>query len=691
MKTQMLGNYVRPDSLDFRDRIFRPTLIEVPSVIPLERYQAVGAPILSQVPASATTRALVRRALLSSTSAASPHSTAWACTGFALATVAHYLLRRRVTHPDATHVSEAMFFEMARRYDDYTGERYLGSSARGAMKGWYLHGICSQALWPFRQDRGDRHLTVARAEDAESRPLGAYFRVNHKDLVAMHCALAEVGVLFAVTRVHRGWLDARSLDGCIPKSDKVLGSHAIAIVAYDNRGFWIQNSWGPAWGAGGFGHLSYDDWLSHGVDAWVARLGVPTYLDEPSSAARITASAPGSSRMEVMRHLRSHLVRIHPDGRLQSSDVYGTSLQDLDTIFDEAIPLTTKPWKGRKRLLLYAGAGLGTRSQEIQRSVADYRAALLGQNIYTLSFIWRTGIWDALGEALRRPLGQRQPDSALGSDTDFLLDRLDDAIEPLARQQGGKLQWDEVKRTATQSTALAEGAVRLTLERLAALVRRDRSLEIHVVAHSAGALLMAPAIQLLTSRGRITSGPMKGRLGLDVPVHSCTLWAPACTTDLFHRTYYQAIEARRIRRFLLMTLTEQAEQADNVSGIYRKSLLCLISNALEDEPRVPDPADDRDDADGTEIMGMTKYVRRYAEFQRLLRRKSVTWMQSPSAVGTRGRDSSIPVAARRHGDFDDDGGTLLTTLGLILNRPSGHVRFQTNRSASASEKFRRSL
>ena len=63
----------------------------------------------------------------------------------------------------------------------------------------------------------------------------------------MHCALAEVGVLYAVVNVHKGWPAAKAKDGAIPPSDKILGSHAVAIVAYDERGFWIQNSWGPSW------------------------------------------------------------------------------------------------------------------------------------------------------------------------------------------------------------------------------------------------------------------------------------------------------------------------------------------------------------------------------------------------------------------------------------------------------------
>ena len=168
-----LGFFVRPDSLDFRDRIFQPTLVEVPSEIPLSIYQRFNVPVLNQLGAGVSGRANVRKKLRASAAGASPHSTAWACTGFALSTVVHYLLRRRTTHADHTIVSEAMLFEMARRYDDYTGEQYL-DRAHVARCG---DGTCTASvrreLWPFRQGRQDRRLTAVRAADAGTRPLGA--------------------------------------------------------------------------------------------------------------------------------------------------------------------------------------------------------------------------------------------------------------------------------------------------------------------------------------------------------------------------------------------------------------------------------------------------------------------------------------------------------------------------------------
>ena len=51
-----------------------------------------------------------------------------ACTGFALAAVINFLLHRRSIR---RRVSPRMLYELARRYDEWPGEDYEGSSARG--------------------------------------------------------------------------------------------------------------------------------------------------------------------------------------------------------------------------------------------------------------------------------------------------------------------------------------------------------------------------------------------------------------------------------------------------------------------------------------------------------------------------------------------------------------------------------
>ena len=172
---------VRRDTLDFRDRMFEATLIEVPTHIPLSAWRKLRVPVLDQgrkAPAPAL---------------AWPPSPTICCS------------RRKVV-PDSEPVSARMLYEMARRYDEWPGENYSGSSARGAMKGWHKHGVCREDDWPYRlRSKDPEGLTQARTADAMRRPLGAYLRVNHQDLVAMHSALAEVGVLFATATVHQGW------------------------------------------------------------------------------------------------------------------------------------------------------------------------------------------------------------------------------------------------------------------------------------------------------------------------------------------------------------------------------------------------------------------------------------------------------------------------------------------------------
>lgn len=239
----------RPDSADFRDRLYTPGLGEVPPLRPLADYLRHRIPVLDQ-------------------------GSEGACTGFGLATVANYLLRTRSIQPEKSgSVSPRMMYEMAKRYDPWPGHDYEGSSCRGAMKGWQKHGVCRESLWKHT-GRGKQTLSRERSRDAATRPLGAYYRVNTRDLTAMHAALAEVGVLYVSSDVHSGWDDVGA-DGVIRSRTKILGGHAYALVGYDEVGFWLQNSWGPEWGNKGFGRLSYDDWLRDGADAWVARLGVP--------------------------------------------------------------------------------------------------------------------------------------------------------------------------------------------------------------------------------------------------------------------------------------------------------------------------------------------------------------------------------------------------------------------------------
>ena len=135
-----------------------------------------------------------------------------ACTGFGLAAVVNQLFWVRHLGAEAAApfdpVSPRMLYELARRYDEWQGDGYEGSSCRGALKGWHKHGVCADALWRYRGKDGDVRL-LRPAEgwdvDAVSRPLGVYYRVNRKSVVDMQSAIEQIGAVYVSARIHDGW------------------------------------------------------------------------------------------------------------------------------------------------------------------------------------------------------------------------------------------------------------------------------------------------------------------------------------------------------------------------------------------------------------------------------------------------------------------------------------------------------
>lgn len=643
----------RRDTLDFRDRMFVPTLIEVPVRIAVEDYLHYKVPVLDQ-------------------------GSEGACTGFGLATVANYLLRRRKVVPEAVHVSPRMFYELARRYDEWPGESYSGSSARGAMKGWHKHGICTEEEWKYHLGPEEpQGLNASRASDANLRPLGAYFRVNHKDLIAMHTAIAEVGVLYATATVHAGW-DAVKKDGVIAYSNQLTGGHAFAIVAYDENGFWIQNSWGRRWGKGGLACISYDDWLENATDVWVARLGAPVRLLREQSVATSHSEAAAKSSAYSYVELRPHVVSIDNDGRLKAGGNYGSTPAEIAQIFRSDFPrLMQIPASGKPprplRLLLYAHGGLTDEESAVQR-VAEYRPGLLAAGVYPLAFVWNSDYWTTITNILQDAIRRRRPEGLLDAAKDFMLDRLDDALEPIARKLTGKAAWDEMKENAVLASG-ADGGARLIAQHVAALKQAYPALEIHVVGHSAGAIFHAPLMQLLTTDGVIASGPLQGDTGFGLTVASCTLWAPACTIALFKATYLPAIQQGRLERFTSFVLSDEAEQDDHCARIYNKSLLYLVSNAFEDKPRIPGFRD------GVPLLGLQKSIAQDSEVEALFRGRKAELIIAPNDEAEGDPDAS---GARHHGDFDDDRRTVMATFTRIAppaadRAAEGKMKFHASR------------
>ncbi len=656
----------RPDTLDFRDRMFVPTLVEVPRAWPLEEYLRIYrrktrrvVPILDQ-------------------------GQEGACTGFGLAAVCNYLLGHRSGRSE--RVSERMLYEMARRYDEWPGEDYDGSSARGAMKGWHQHGVCAARLWPYApQISTNEDITNARAADASARPLGAYFRVNHKDLVAMHAALAEVGILYATAAVHDGWDNVRK-DGLIPYVREQDGGHAFAIVGYNETGFWIQNSWGTSWGKRGFALLSYEDWLENGFDVWVARLGVPIKVE---GVRNLGVKQGGVQTASFSFHeLRRHIIRVGNEGGFKNGGTFGTTAADVQELFAKTIPELTKNWK-QPRLLIYAHGGLVSEENAVQR-IQDYLEPLLDAEVYPVAFVWRTDFWNTIRNILKDSFVKDRGEEPVGSAKDFLLDRTDDTLERVARLAGGKEIWGEMKENGVLSTMAADGAARAVAIAAASFLGSPagKNWELHLAGHSAGSIFLAPFCRLMTGKGaldaeelrRQTGQRWEAATGLAQTVKTCSLWAPACTTYLFQETYGRALDDKAIDKLAIYNLSDATEQDDNCARIYNKSLLYLVSNALETTSRR------LFSKHGHSILGLDKIVRR--DLAGLPAHPKVEYVLAPNSLPKGDVGGS---GATQHGAFDDDPATVQGTLSRILGKASTKSGFSFERSAQSTTEKREEL
>lgn len=607
---------VLPDVSDLRDRIYEPSLLDLR--LNLAPPNVELSPIRDQ-------------------------GNEGACTGFALASAITLMNRFRHNKIEpatlASVASARMLYEMAKINDEWPGEDYEGSSIRGALKGFYHNGVCGDDVAPYKDGEKNWHLTVAHAKDARGVGLGAYYRLR-PEIIDYHAALNEVGVIYVSATIHRGW--QRPSKGEIKRSHLTEGGHAFIIVGYDDKGFLIQNSWGEDWGGfqgnAGVARWLYEDWSATVMDAWVLRLSVPTpdafdlTVTEPTSETE-NLFGPESARAPRNEDIIGHVIHLN-DGQLVESGKYPTPLTTIretaNLLADEARDSDNE----YNHLMFYAHGGLNSASASANR-VRKMKEVFKRNGIYPIHFMWETGFFESLKDVIFA--ARNRAEGRVGSFSDFT----DRVLEFMARGPGTAI-WRDMKRDADQSFRPLGGGRKALKVLLEGNAKRAKPLKIHLVGHSAGSILIA---HLLDS--------MDAMNPLNTPVASCSVMAPACTVDLFKKSYHQRIgasgSASGISKLWQYNLIDQREQDDRV-GPYQKSLLYFVSNAFEDAKKTP-------------LLGMEDFEEHV-----------------PSKAGHKvyyaGRAPSI-TDSQTHGGFDNDRKTMNDILKNILGKkPSASKGFQ---------------
>ena len=614
----------RPDRLDFRDLPYRPPLRSLPERHPTDQE-------LTSLLAAYVDADLIL-----------DQGTEGACTGFGLACVVNFLLFMRYrAEPGGgsfERVSPRMIYELARRYDEWPTEQYDGSSCRGALKGWHKHGVCSEARWPYVVTTADG-VTAAPPKqgweaDAMARTLGVYYRVDHQSVVDVQAAIRNIGAVYVSAKVHPGWdtllkpkpgklptTHAKVPDIPLPTKSGRTGGHAFALVGYDPQGFIIQNSWGKAWGANGFARILYTDWVANASDAWACALGVPAAASAHRVAAtrwRVPAGRSVShfDRISLGRGNDSqdpwpvdheflhkgyeplstpkayqHTIVTGNDGEVCVRDVEKVGPGAAADQVREAVHTAPLAWlagqpKGPVRLAIYAHGGLNGEESSIDRIrvLAPY---FIANGVYPLFLTWRTGPGETLGSMVRDwvrkiPGFDKERDAGL---LDVLGDARDRALEAIARPLGRGI-WSEMRENAARGTHPGHGLDLLSANLTtlgAALQAGGRTLDVHLLGHSAGSILLGHLLSKIRAGG--AHPPFK--------VASASLFAAACSVP-FAVEHYLAADADGLLpldRLHLAHLDDANEKRDALPsprvGVYGKSLLYLVSRALDEERKMP--------------------------------------------------------------------------------------------------------
>ena len=234
------------------------------------------------------------------------------------------------------------------------------------------------------------------------------------------------------------------------------------------------------------------------------------------------------------------------------------------------------PKNGGRRIAVYAHGGLNDLTASLDR--AKVMGPWFEQNgVYPVFIAWQSGVADTIENIIGDLIGSLisgAQDRKARSLVDTISDARDYLIEAAAIVPARPI-WSQMKQNAVAASSGDGGMVRWR-DAWPGSARTTRDLEVHLVGHSAGAILLGAFL------GQLASNQLTAR--------TVSLYAPACTVAFANSTYLPAAEKKVIdpKRVVCDVLSNSNELDDTV-GPYGKSLLYLVSRALEPSPQDADP------------------------------------------------------------------------------------------------------
>ncbi|MDQ0212570.1 hypothetical protein [Arthrobacter bambusae] len=337
--------------------------------------------------------------------------------------------------------------------------------------------------------------------------------------------------------------------------------------------------------------------------------------------------------------LRQHAVFLD-DGVLKKALGVDRDLQ-IENMLDGELPrfIAKRAAEGRTGpapVMLWAHGGNVMRSCAI-REALNHIDTWMDNGIYPIYFFWDTGPAATMADAIKEIVN---PDAAdldktVHAHEFFYQTPWDRGFDWLADRAKVPDLWEEMKQTAEASNRQPEGGAYKFID---ALYERagtpKKNISLHAVGHSAGAIFHSWFIPSLLDK--------------DFELETLQLLAPAIRIDRYKEFLGTLLaKDKSIGKTLMFTMTETAERADRLIGLYDQgSLLYFIR-------------DDLDTTDPAALLGLQEgFQEASTDIQDSLRA-----IYTPTTVNAKDGEQS---SAATHVAFSSDGATLNSIAFNIL-------------------------